>query len=86
MRIKILRADNIEYNNQKLSFNDIKLAIEKAGYKVIKENNNKNLELKIGGMSCTACAKAVERVTKKLDGVENSSVNIATEWNYSIKQ
>ena len=30
-------------------------------------------------MTCAACAKAVERVTKKLDGVENSSVNIATE-------
>ena len=34
---------------------------------------------KIEGMACVACAKAVERVTKKLDGVENSSVNIATE-------
>ncbi len=45
----------------------------------IKENNTKSLELKIGGMTCAACAKAVERVTKKLDGVENSSVNIATE-------
>ena len=70
---------NIEYDKQKVSFDDIKLAIEKAGYKVIKENNTKSLELKIGGMTCAACAKAVERVTKKLDGVENSSVNIATE-------
>ena len=70
---------NIEYDNQKLKFEDIKLVIEKAGYKVIKENYTKNLELKIGGMSCAACSKAVERVTKKLDGVINSSVNIATE-------
>ena len=30
-------------------------------------------------MTCAACAKAVERATKKLDGVESSSVNIATE-------
>ena len=30
-------------------------------------------------MTCAACSKAVERVTKKLDGVEDSSVNIATE-------
>ena len=30
-------------------------------------------------MTCAACAKAVERVTKKLDGVEKSNVNIATE-------
>ncbi|MBQ3421172.1 MAG: copper ion binding protein, partial [Romboutsia sp.] len=68
-----------EYDKQKVSFDDIKLAIEKAGYKVIKENNTKHIELKIGGMSCAACAKAVERVTKKLDGVEKSNVNIATE-------
>ena len=40
--------------------------------------NNKET-YKIGGMTCASCAKAVERVTKKLDGVESSSVNIATE-------
>ena len=33
----------------------------------------------IAGMSCVSCAKAVENITKKLDGVESSSVNIATE-------
>ena len=38
-----------------------------------------NKILNIEGMTCAACAKAVERVTKKLDGVESSSVNIATE-------
>lgn len=36
-------------------------------------------ELKITGMTCAACAKAVERVTRKLDGVQSSNVNIATE-------
>ncbi len=70
---------NIEYDRDIVSFNEIKSAIEKAGYKVIQDNNKKKVELKIGGMTCAACAKAVERVTKKLDGVENSSVNIATE-------
>lgn len=34
---------------------------------------------KIDGMSCAACAKAIERVTSRLDGVELSSVNFATE-------
>ena len=70
---------NIEYDKQKVSFEDIKSAIEKAGYKVIEEKNTKSVELKIGKMSCAACAKAVERITKKLDGVESSNVNIATE-------
>ena len=30
-------------------------------------------------MTCAACAKAIERVTKKLDGVIESNVNFATE-------
>ncbi len=34
---------------------------------------------KISGMSCAACSAAVERVTRKLEGVEESSVNLTTE-------
>lgn len=36
-------------------------------------------EYKITGMTCAACAAQVERVTKRLPGVEASSVNLATE-------
>jgi len=36
-------------------------------------------EYKIGGMSCAACSAAVERVVKKLPGVETATVNLATE-------
>ena len=32
----------------------------------------------IDGMSCAACSSAVERVTRKLDGVESSDVNLTT--------
>lgn len=35
--------------------------------------------IQIVGMSCAACAKTIERVTKKLDGVSSSIVNFATE-------
>ncbi len=34
---------------------------------------------KIEGMTCSACASRIERVVKKLEGVENASVNFATE-------
>ncbi|MFA7118314.1 MAG: cation transporter, partial [Sphaerochaetaceae bacterium] len=33
----------------------------------------------IGNMECAACSASVERVLKKLDGVQNVSVNLATE-------
>lgn len=35
--------------------------------------------LKIQGMTCAACAKTVERVSLKLDGVTKASVNLTTE-------
>ncbi len=38
-----------------------------------------NKVLKIEGMTCAACAKAVERASKKLDGVIEADVNFATE-------
>lgn len=34
---------------------------------------------KIEGMTCAACAKAVERTSKKLEGVTEANVNFATE-------
>ena len=38
-----------------------------------------NKALKIEGMTCAACAKTIERVSKKLPGVEEVTVNFATE-------
>lgn len=35
--------------------------------------------LKIEGMSCAACVRAVEKAVKKVDGVEGAGVNFATE-------
>ncbi|MCL2376098.1 MAG: heavy metal translocating P-type ATPase [Defluviitaleaceae bacterium] len=35
--------------------------------------------LNVGGMTCAACAKNIERVTRKLDGVAEATVNFAAE-------
>ncbi|NQX25633.1 heavy metal translocating P-type ATPase [Curtobacterium sp. VKM Ac-2852] len=42
------------------------------------QENEQRLELDIGGMTCSACANAIERKLGKLDGV-TASVNFATE-------
>jgi P-type Cu+ transporter len=68
---------NINFDETKVSIPDIQAAIEKAGYKAVIESSAKTL--KIEGMTCAACAKTVERVTKKIDGVIESNVNYATE-------
>lgn len=38
-----------------------------------------SMSLTITGMTCAACAKSVERTVRKLDGVAEGSVNLATE-------
>lgn len=40
---------------------------------------NKDVLLPIGGMTCAACARRVEKAISELDGVEKAFVNIATE-------
>lgn len=68
---------NITFDESKVSIGDIQTSVEKAGYKVINDSTSKTL--KIEGMTCASCAKAVERATRKLDGVTESNVNYATE-------
>lgn len=68
---------SISYDEAAVSLEDIQAAVEKAGYKAVSDATAKTL--KIEGMTCASCANAVERVTRKLDGVAESNVNFATE-------
>lgn len=68
---------SINFDESKVSLEDIQNAIEKAGYKAVVEGITKLL--KIEGMTCAACVKAVERAVRKLDGVNEANVNFATE-------
>lgn len=68
---------NISFDEDKLTVGDIQAAVEKAGYKALTDVVSKTM--KIEGMTCAACAKTVERVTRKLEGVTEANVNLATE-------
>ena len=70
---------NITYDKEKVKNEDIQKAIEKAGFTVIKEVENKEIIIPIGGMTCASCVKAVERAVKKLGGINSIQVNLATE-------
>jgi Cu+-exporting ATPase len=68
---------NVEFDKDKLNNENIEAAVVKAGYGVKK--NLKTYTFKVEGMTCSACSARVERVTKKLKGVQSSVVNLATE-------
>ncbi|NPV92812.1 MAG: copper-translocating P-type ATPase [Firmicutes bacterium] len=65
----------VEYNPEAVAVSDLVEQIEKLGYSV----DAQKVELKIGGMTCAACAARVEKGLNKLPGVEKASVNLATE-------
>ncbi|EHJ02206.1 heavy metal translocating P-type ATPase [Clostridium sp. DL-VIII] len=68
---------NVEFDENILNSENIEGAVVKAGYGVKK--NLKTYTFKVEGMTCSACSSRVERVTKKLNGVQSSVVNLATE-------
>jgi len=49
-------------------------AVAKAGYAVVRDE----LSLEIEGMSCAACVGRVEKVLRRVPGVADASVNLAT--------
>ncbi len=69
----------LTYDDTKLKPEDIMSAISKAGYEAVAEKKTKEVTIPIQGMTCAACAKAIERAVGKLGGIESVSVNLATE-------
>lgn len=68
-----------EYDDKKVSQEDIEKTVERIGYGVIRETKKNTVTIPIGGMSCAACAARIEKVLGKTEGVIKASVNLATE-------
>ncbi|PRR80125.1 Copper-exporting P-type ATPase A [Clostridium liquoris] len=68
---------SLTYDDTKAKLEDVQRSVEKAGYKALVESTTKTLSIE--GMTCAACAKAVERACKRLDGVIEANVNFASE-------
>ncbi|WP_226676109.1 heavy metal translocating P-type ATPase [Rossellomorea aquimaris] len=68
---------NIVYDENELSLEEIKKAVNDAGYKAVTEMEKKTFS--VTGMTCASCVQSVEKATRKLHGVKESTVNMATE-------
>ncbi len=68
----------VQYDESKVGFEQMKTVVENAGYGLSIPQMIKRAELGVDGMTCAACSASVERSVKKLDGVSEASVNLAT--------
>ena len=69
---------SVEFIDQGLSPEEIKNAIEDAGYKIIKNKGEDSMEkiLNVEGMSCKHCVASVRKALEGLDGVREADVNL----------
>ena len=68
----------VQFDESKVDFGKLKDTVEYAGYGLVEPQVLKRAELGVDGMTCASCSSAVERALKKLDGVSEASVNLAT--------
>ncbi|HNX09856.1 MAG TPA: heavy metal translocating P-type ATPase [Methanothrix sp.] len=66
------------YDAGKLGLIDLETAIRKAGYEVIDEK----VVFRVGGMACAMCVASLESALRKLHGVVEVRVNLASEKAY----
>ncbi len=72
-------ALTIEYDETATGLEAVAAAVKEAGYEAVLPVTVKNATVPIGGMSCSACATAIERAVGRVTGVTAASVNFATE-------
>ena len=68
----------VQYDESKVPFETLQKAVEQAGYGLVQPQEGKRAEIGVDGMTCASCSAAVERAIKRLDGVTEASVNLAT--------
>ena len=68
----------VEYNPNEIKLPELEKAIEDVGYGVL----NEKVVIKIGGMTCAMCVKAIEDGLGRLDGISSVNVNLSSEKAY----
>ena len=69
---------SVEFIDQGISPEEIENAIEEAGYKIIKNKGEDNMEkiLNVEGMSCKHCTATVKKALEEIDGVKEADVSL----------
>ena len=74
-----LERATVEYDEKLVAREQIDRVVQKLGYEVIPEKSDEQVDLKISGMTCAACAARIEKKLNSLQGIKLANVNLATE-------
>ncbi len=76
----------VDYDDKVAAREQIDQVVRKLGYDVIPEKSDEQVDLKISGMTCAACAARIEKKLNSLEGVTRASVNLSTEKSRVVYQ
>ena len=69
----------VDFDPNFVSREDLEKAVTDAGYKPVSgDYGGGSVSLGIGGMTCASCVASVEKALKKVEGVSDARVNLAT--------
>ena len=74
----------VEFDDSVVGQDKIGETVKKLGYGILQDvshtvNEKNNVDLKITGMSCAACAAKIEKKLGRMEGIDNAAVNLTTE-------
>jgi len=69
----------VRFDDDVASLDAIVAAVARAGYEAVEDKVEKDVIIPVGGMTCAACVRAIERAVSRVAGVTSVSVNLATE-------
>jgi len=70
----------VSFDETKLTEADILTVVKNSGYEaVVAQPKKDKMSMRVEGMTCATCVNRVEQTLKKLNGVQNVTVNIAND-------
>ncbi len=68
---------SVQYDEKAVSQEELIKAVEKSGYGV--QSDADKVKFSVKNMSCVSCARTIEGVLNKMDGVQSASLNFAAQ-------
>lgn len=76
-----METARVEFDKDKVSISELQRKVQDLGYEAILDYSglaSEKVIVSVGGMTCAACVRRVEKALKEVEGVLDVSVNLAT--------